>query len=72
MPRLFKLLTAAALGLFLAGRFPKYEPVMYVPEISDGKIGVVFPCAFELQAQFEEAMRSAGAEQVKLVEAKTL
>jgi hypothetical protein len=58
--------------LFLAGRFPSYEPVMYVPEISDGMIAVVFPCPVEMQAQFEEAMRSLGAEQVRPVEAKTL
>jgi hypothetical protein len=66
------LMGTAFLGLFLAGRFPSYEPVMYVPEISDGMIAVVFPCPVEMQAQFEEAMRSLGAEQVRPVEAKTL
>ena len=60
------------LGLFLAGRLPSYEPKVYVPEISDGKIAVIFPCPVEMQAQFEKAMMSLGAEQIRPVEAKTL
>ena len=66
------LMGTAFVGLFLAGRFPSYEPKMYIPEISDGKIALVFPCPVEKQTQFEEAMRSLGAEQVRPVEAKTL
>ncbi len=66
------LMGTAFLGLFLAGRLPSYESKVYVPEISDGKIAVVFPCPVEKQAQFEDAMRSLGAEQVRPVEAKTL
>ena len=66
------LMGTAFVGLFLAGRFPSYEPVMYVPEISDGMIAVIFPCPQEMQAQFEAAMRSLGAQQVRLVEAKAL
>ncbi len=66
------LMGTAFVGLFLAGRFPAYEPVIYVPEISDGKIAVVFPCTADMQAQFEEAMRSLGAEQVRLMEAEPL
>jgi hypothetical protein len=66
------LMGSAFLGLFLAGRFPNYEPTMYVPEISDGKIALVFPCPVEMQAQFEDAMKFLGAEQVRPVEAKTL
>lgn len=66
------LMGTAFLGLFLAGRLPTYDPTMYVPEISDGKIAVVFPCPVERRAQFEDAMVSLGAEQVRTVEAKTL
>jgi hypothetical protein len=66
------LMGTAFLGLLLAGRLPSYEPKVYVPEISDGKIAVVFPCPLDQQAQFEEAMRSVGAEQVRPVEATTL
>jgi hypothetical protein len=58
--------------LLLAGRLPSYEPKVYVPEISDGMIAVVFPCPVEQQTQFEDAMRSMGAEQVRPVEATIL
>jgi hypothetical protein len=66
------LMGTAFVGLFLAGRLPAYEPKMYIPEISDGKIAVVFPCPLEMQDQIEKAMLSMGAEQVRPVEAKTL
>jgi hypothetical protein len=66
------LMGTAFLGLFLAGRFPSYEPKVYVPEISDGKIAVVFPCSDEMQPQFKDALMALGAEQVRPVEAKTL
>jgi hypothetical protein len=66
------LMGCAFLGLLLAGRLPSYEPKVYVPEISDGMIAVVFPCPVEQQTQFEDAMRSMGAEQVRPVEATIL
>jgi hypothetical protein len=66
------LMGTAFIGMFVASRFPTYEPKMYVPEISDGKIALVFPCSEEKQPQFMDALVSMGAEQVRLVEAKTL
>ena len=66
------LMGTAFVGLFLAGRWPTYEPKVYVPELSDGKIALVFPCPVEQQDEFVDAMQSLGAEQVRPVEAKTL
>jgi hypothetical protein len=66
------LMGTAFLGLLLAGRLPSYEPKVYVPEISDGMIALVFSCPVEQQAQFEDALLSMGAEQVQPVEASTL
>jgi hypothetical protein len=66
------LMGTAFIGLFLAGRFPSYEPKVYVPEISDGKIAVVFPCPVEMQSRYNDAMLSLGAEQVRVVEEKSL
>ena len=66
------LMGTAFVGLLLAGHFPSYEPKMYVPEISDGKIALVFSCPAEQQSQFEAALVSLGAEQVKPVEATVL
>jgi hypothetical protein len=66
------LMGTAFVGLFLAGRFPSYESKVYVPEISDGKIALIFPCPADMQTQFESALKSLGAEQVMPVEAKKL
>jgi hypothetical protein len=66
------LMGTAFVGLLLAGGMPSYEPKVYIPEISDGKIALVFPCPVEQQAQFEDALRAVGAQQVRQVEAKTL
>jgi len=66
------LMGTAFVGLLLAGRLPSYEPKVYVPEISDGKIALVFACPVERQDQFESALLSLGAEQVRPVEATIL
>lgn len=66
------LMGTAFIGLFLAGRFPTYEPKFYVPEISDGKIAIVFACPVSDQAECEDAMKNLGSEQVRPVEEKTL
>jgi Alternative complex III, ActD subunit len=66
------LMGTAFVGLFLAGRFPTYEPKIYIPEISDGKIAITFPCSEGDKEQFADALSNLGAEQVKPVEAKTL
>jgi hypothetical protein len=66
------LMGTAFVGLFIAGRLPTYEPKAYIPEISDGKIAVVFPCPLEMQDKITEVMKSMGAEQIRPVEAKPL
>jgi hypothetical protein len=66
------LMGTAFLGVFLASRFPAYEPVEYVPEISDGNIAVVFDCPGEQEAQFEKVLADLMAVSVRPVEARTL
>lgn len=66
------LMGTAFLGVFLASRFPAYEPMEYIPEISDGKIAIVFHCPSDQQAQFESALAKLNAESVRPVEAKDL
>lgn len=66
------LMGTAFIGLFLAGKFPSYEPKLYVPEVSDGKIAIVFSIPLGDEHKFEDELKSAGAEQVKPVEEKTL
>ncbi|HEX6270757.1 MAG TPA: DUF3341 domain-containing protein [Anaerolineales bacterium] len=65
-------LLATFLGVFLDSYFPNYRPMEYVPEISDGKIGIFFRVPNEEQQKFTEALRQLGAESVRPAEARQL
>jgi hypothetical protein len=71
MMMLFMLL-ATFLGVFLDSYFPNYRPLQYVPEISDGKIGVYFRCTAGDSEKFTAVMTELGAEAVKPAEAMQL
>jgi hypothetical protein len=62
----------AFLGLFVDSGFPAYTPMEYVPEISDGKIAVLFRCDTSDQGKFTDALMKSGAESVKPAEARHL
>jgi Alternative complex III, ActD subunit len=63
------MLIATFLGVFLDSYFPSYTPMEYVPEISDGKIAVLFACPAEAEVRFSQAMSDIGAESVKPAQA---
>ena len=71
MTMLFALLSTF-LGVFLDSYFPNYRPLEYVPEISDGKIGIFFKYPLEEQEKFMDAMSQLGAESVRPTEAQQL
>jgi hypothetical protein len=71
MTMLFALLSTF-LGVFLDSYFPNYRPLEYVPEISDGKIGIFFKYPLEEQEKFVDAMNQLGAESVRPTEAQQL
>ena len=62
----------AFLGLFVDSGFPSYTPKEYVPEISDGKIAVLFRCPAGQQKKFTDALKKLGAESVHKAEARQL
>jgi hypothetical protein len=66
------LMGMAFLGVFLESYFPAYHKMKYVPEVSDGKIAVLFECIPEEEKKFIEAMKKAGAESVEPAEARQL
>lgn len=66
------LLISTFLGVFLDSYFPSYTPKEYVPEISDGKIGILFSCPAEMESRISQAMTALGAEAVKPAEAQQL
>ena len=71
MTMLFALLSTF-LGVFLESYFPNYRPMEYVPQVSDGKIGVFFRVPQDEQQKFTEALNQMGAESVEPHEARQL
>ena len=59
-------------GVFLESVFPSYEHKEYVPEISDGDIAFIFECEADQFPSFEEALKKAGANTVKVIERQQL
>jgi hypothetical protein len=62
----------AFLGMFIDSGFPSYTPKEYVPEISNGKIVVLFSCPSDEQDKFMDALKEAGAETITPSEARHL
>ena len=60
------------IGMFVDSGFPSYTPKQYAPEISDGKVAVLFSCPADDQNKFIDAVKHAGAETVAPVEARHL
>jgi hypothetical protein len=62
----------AFIGVFVDSGLPSYTPKEYVPEISDGKIVVLFSCPSAEQDKFMGALKDAGAETITPAEARHL
>lgn len=60
------------LGMFVDSGFPSYTPKEYIPEISAGKVAVLFRCPTDDESKFVDAMKKAGAESVSPAEARQL
>jgi hypothetical protein len=60
------------LGMFIDSGFPSYTPKEYTPEVSDGKIALLFSCPTNEQEKFIDALKEAGAESVEPTEARHL
>lgn len=65
-------LLATFLGVFLDSFFPNYGPMEYVPQISDGKIGIFFKVPQDEQQTFTDVLSNMGAESVVPTEARPL
>ncbi len=66
------LMGSAFIGLFLESNFPTYRPMEYIPNISDGKIAILFKCPGEEESRFIEAMKAEGAESIAPATARQL
>jgi hypothetical protein len=66
------MLVSTFLGVFLDSYFPSYRPKEYVPEISNGKIAILFYCPADKEDEFITAMTNLGAQSTKPAEAVQL
>jgi hypothetical protein len=66
------MLISTFLGVFLDSQFPSYKPKEYVPEISDGKIAILFSCPQNKEKSIISALEKMGAKSVKTAEAQQL
>jgi Protein of unknown function (DUF3341) len=60
------------IGMFVDSGFPSYRPKAYTPEISDGKIAVLFGCPTGEQEKFIDALKEVGAESIEPAEVRQL
>jgi len=60
------------IGMFVDSGFPSYTPKEYTPEVSEGKIALLFSCPAGQQEKFIDALKEAGAESIEPVEARHL
>ena len=66
------MLVTTFLGVFLDSHYPSYAPKEYVPEISDGRVGILFSCPVEREQTITQILASMGAETIKHAEAQRL
>ena len=60
------------LGLFVDSGFPSYTPKEYIPEISDGRIAVLYSVPTDQEGKVAEALKKAGAQSVEPAKARQL
>ena len=66
------LMLFAFLGLFVDSGFPSYTTKEYVPEISDGKVAVLFSVPEDEEEKYTQAMKDLGAESIGPAAARQL
>lgn len=62
----------AFLGMLVDSGFPSYTPKDYIPEISNGKIGIFFRCTASDERAIKSEMQRLGAESVQRSERREL
>ena len=60
------------IGMFVDSGFPSYTPKEYTPEISDGRVAILFSCSPADQKKFVDTLTKAGAHSVEPTEARQL
>jgi hypothetical protein len=66
------LLASTFVGVFLDSYFPSYRPKEYVPEISDGKIAILYSFPEDKEAELKDVLSSLGVESITPAERRML
>ncbi len=66
------MLTFTFIGVFISSNFPSYKPMIYTPDISDGKIAVVYDVVEEKEGEVKDGLAGLGASSVGLAERRNL
>jgi hypothetical protein len=66
------LLASTFIGVFLDSTFPSYRPKEYIPEISDGKIAILYTIEEDKEVEMEQVLGSLGAESITPAEKRQL
>lgn len=66
------LMGSSFIGMFVDSGFPSYTPKEYVPEVSAGKIAVLFRVPGQHENRCVDALKKVGAESVTPAEARQL
>jgi hypothetical protein len=66
------MLSSTFIGVFLDSSFPSYRPKEYIPEISDGKIAILYNVPEEKVNLVEDALKSLGAQSITTAERRPL
>jgi hypothetical protein len=66
------LMISTFLGVIWESAFPSFGPRVYHPEVSDGKIALVFNCPPEIHSRVHDELGTLGAEWLHRAEEKTL
>lgn len=66
------LMLSSFIGMFVDSGFPSYTPKEYVPEVSDGRIAVLYSIPVDEEGKVADALKKAGAQSVSPAEARQL
>jgi hypothetical protein len=66
------MLASTFIGVFLDSSFPSYRPKEYIPEISDGKIAILYNITEDKQSEVEKVLQSLGAESITPAERRPI
>ncbi len=66
------LLVSTFIGVFLDSMYPSYKPKEYIPEISDGKIAILYNIPEEKVSEVDEMLNTLGVQSITPAEKRQL